>query len=361
VNHVAHVTLGLEVGGQERLLVEMARHRDRERFRWTVFVLGPRGPLAEPLEADGVRVQSLDAGGGFRLGLFRRLARLFRDEKCDVVHSHDDRPLIYARPAAWWAGVKRRIHTHHHGRLASISRRQSFLIRQASRFAEDFVCVSADSTRFMQAQGVSPGRLRTILNGIDLTRFAFQGPCDDGPIVTVSRLSPEKDVANLIRAAAIVVVQRPDIRIEIAGDGPLRAELAHLTAELRLTDHVIFHGEVRDIPALLAGARVFVLPSQTEGISLTLLEAAARGLPIVATAVGGSPEVVAAGASGVLVPPRDPAALANGILSVLSDAELGHRMGKAGRERVEKSFDINTMTRQYEDLYYPSATAPGSH
>jgi glycosyltransferase involved in cell wall biosynthesis len=351
VIHVAHVTLGLDVGGQERLLVEMARHRDRARFRWTVIVLGQRGPLAEPLEADGVRILPLEAGGGFRLGLFRRLARLFRTEACDVVHSHDDRPLIYAMPAAWWAGVKRRLHTHHHGRLASISRRQTFMIRQASRFTEHFICVSDDSARFMIEQGVRAARVRTIHNGIDLARFAFQGPCDVGPVVTVARLSPEKDVANFLRAAAQVIAHVPDARFEIAGDGPCRAELAQLATDLHLQDRVTFHGEVRDIPALLARARLFVLPSQTEGISLTLLEAQARGLPVVATAVGGSPEVVEQDATGLLVPSRDPAALAGAIRSLLADAALGRRMGQAGRARVEKCFDIATMTREYEALY----------
>ena len=354
--HVAHVTLGLEVGGQERLLVEMARHRDRERFQWTVIVLGPRGQLAAPLEADGVRIVPLDAPGGLRFGLFRRLARMFRAERCDVVHSHDDRPLIYAMPAAWWAGVKRRIHTHHHGRLASISRRQSFLIRQASRFAEHFVCVSEDSARFMLEQGVRPSRVKTILNGIDLTRFAFQGPCENGPIVAVARLSPEKDVANLLRAAARVVLRYPHARFEIAGDGPCRAELTQLAADLQLTDQVTFHGELHNIPALLARARLFVLPSQTEGISLTLLEAQARGLPVVATAVGGSPEVVEAGVTGLLVPSRDPEALANAMMTVFADSSLGERMGKAGRERMEKRFDIIKMTRQYEALYNPPTT-----
>src|SRR5262245_50891608 len=193
----------------------MARWRNRERFRWTVFVLGGRGPLAEPLEADGVRIVTLDTPGGFRFGLYRRLAKIFRAEQCDVVHSHDDRPLVYAMAAAWWAGVKRRIHTHHHGRLASVSRRQSFLIRQASRFAQHFVCVSDDSARFMAEQGVNPKVIKTIRNGIDLTRFSFQGPCADGSVVTVARLSPEKDVANLLRAAERVVARFPQVRFEI--------------------------------------------------------------------------------------------------------------------------------------------------
>jgi glycosyltransferase involved in cell wall biosynthesis len=348
---VAHVTLGLYIGGQERLLVEMARHRDQARFDWTVIVLGSRGPLADALEELGVRVMPLDAPTGLRVSLWRQLALLFRNERFDVVHSHDDRPLIYAMPAAWWAGVKRRIHTHHHGRLPGISNRQRFLICRAARFAQHFTCVSDDSARFMIEQGVPAKIVCTIRNGIDLRRFAFQGPSDDGPVVTVARLSPEKDVANLLRAAQAVVAQAPTARFEIAGDGPCRADLTQLAQELKLTEHVLFHGEVRDIPALLARARLFVLPSQSEGISLTLLEAQARGLSVVATAVGGTPEVVDTGSTGLLVPAHDSAALAQAILTILGDPARGKAMGAAGRRRVESCFDIRTMTKQYEALY----------
>jgi sugar transferase (PEP-CTERM/EpsH1 system associated) len=347
MTNVAHVTLGLDIGGQERLLVEMARHRDIAAFDWTVVVLGKRGILADPLEAAGVRVITLDEPTGFRVGLWRRLVRLFRAERFDVVHSHDDRPLIYAMPAAWWAGVARRIHTHHHGRLPGISWRQRLLIRRTARFAEHFVCVSDDSARFMIEQGIAKERVRTIRNGIDLTRFAFLGPSDDGPIVTVARLSPEKDVANLVRAVARV----PQARFEIAGDGPCRAELRQLAQELKASERITFHGEVRDIPGLLARARLFVLPSQTEGISLTLLEAMARGLPVVATRVGGTPEVVESEVTGLLVPARDPEALADAINSVIADPQRGRQMGQAARSRVESHFDIGAMTKQYEALY----------
>jgi glycosyltransferase involved in cell wall biosynthesis len=350
---VAHVTAGLEVGGQERLLVEMARHADRARFDWTVIVLGPRGALADAVEAAGARVLPLDEPGGFQPGLWRRLARLFRQERFDVVHTHDDRPLLYAMPAAWWAGVPRHIHTHHHGRLASVSRRQQLLVRLASRFAQHFVCVSHDSARWMIEQGISAARVRTLWNGIDLTRFAYSGPSDEGPIVTVARLSPEKDVANLLRAAQRVVAIQPQARFEIAGDGPCRESLARLAQELNLAEHVVFHGSVRDIPALLERASVFVLPSQTEGISLTLLEASARGLPVIATEVGGNPEVVEAGTTGLLVPAGNPDALGQAILALRGDPARGRKLGLAGRRRVESCFDIRTMMSQYEALYAP--------
>lgn len=348
---VVHVTLGLEVGGQERLLVEMARHRDASRFDWAVISLGTRGPLADALEAIGVGVVAMGSPEGFTPLLWSRLSSMFHVEHCDVVHTHDDRPLIYAMPAAWWAGTKRRIHTHHHGQLDQFTWRQRFLLRQAARFAQHFICVSHDSARYMVDQGVSRSIVQTIWNGIDLTRFAYQGPCDNGSVVTVARLSPEKDIATLLRAIPHVVAKMPQARFDIAGDGPCREELRGLARTLNIADQVTFHGTSHDIPAFLCRARLFVLPSLSEGISLTLLEAMARGLPVVATNVGGNPEVVDAGATGLLVPPGDAKALAESIVELLTDMARCQRMGATGRQRVENYFDICKMTARYETLY----------
>jgi glycosyltransferase involved in cell wall biosynthesis len=198
---------------------------------------------------------------------------------------------------------------------------------------------------------VSATRVRTLWNGIDLTRFAYHGPCEDGPIVTVARLSPEKDLASLLHAAQRVLASQPQARFEIAGDGPCRAVLARLAEELNVSDRVVFLGEVRDVAALLARARLFVLPSQTEGISLTLLEAMACGLPVVTTQVGGNPEVVDAEVTGLLVPAGAPAALAEAIGTVLRDPARGRHLGLEGRRRVERCFDIRHMLAQYEALY----------
>jgi sugar transferase (PEP-CTERM/EpsH1 system associated) len=348
---VAHVTLGLEVGGQERLLVEMARHRDHQRFEWTVISLRDRGTLAPTLETLGVNVVALDTPVGFHPRLWRRLAKIFREKQFDIVHTHDDSPLIYGMPAAWCAGAPVRIHTMHHGRLDEISRRQRWLMRLASKFSTNFVCVSHDSAQWIIEHGVDPARVQTLRNGVDLTRFAFNGPAEDGSIITVSRLYPVKDVANLLRAVPSVLTVHPQARFEIAGNGPCREELMTLTKELAITNHVAFLGEVQDIAALLTRARLFVLPSQSEGISLTLLEAMARGLPIVATRVGGNPEVVDDRVTGLLVPARNPGALAGAIGELLADAALGERMGSAGRQRVEDNFDIRKMMSRYEAMY----------
>jgi glycosyltransferase involved in cell wall biosynthesis len=341
----------LQVGGQEKLLVEFARHADRSRFDLHFISLGGRGPLADALESAGWPVTTLEKPTGLKPSLFVRLALLFRRLQLDVVHTHDDRPLIYGAPAAWLARTKTILHTHHHGRLPQTSRRQSWLIRQAARLTHRFVCVSQDSARFMEEQGVNHTRVMTLWNGIDLNRFAFRGFAPGGPIVTVARLSPEKGIDVLLRAMAEVLRTEKRVRLEIAGDGVLRGDLERLTAELGIAGQVRFLGEVADIPALLARASLFVLPSHSEGISLTLLEAMARGLAVVATKVGGNSEVVIDGETGFLVPANDPAALAAKVRQLVGDTDRCQMMGRAGRRRVEAYFDIRGVLESYERLY----------
>jgi sugar transferase (PEP-CTERM/EpsH1 system associated) len=367
--HVVHITFGLTMGGQEKLLVELARHADRSRFALTFVSLGDRGALAGDLEAWGGTVVALGQPSGLKPGLIFRLARLFRRWRPGVVHTHDSRSLIYAVPASRLAGVPWIVHTRH-GRDIHATPRQVAVVRHLARLVDRFVCVSGDVEALSIVEGIASGRLRTILNGIDVERFAFSGSSPGGPVIAVARLSPEKDLANLVRAAAIAGGRDPDLRVEVAGDGPCLPELRHLVAELGLEERVSFLGEVRNVPVLLARAGLFVLPSRSEGISLTLLEAMARGLPVVATLVGGTPEVVVDGQTGLLVPSGDPAALADAILRLRFDPEAGRRMGEAGRQRVERVFDVRRMVADYEALYLevrparrvvPFATLPQTH
>jgi glycosyltransferase involved in cell wall biosynthesis len=157
------------------------------------------------------------------------------------------------------------------------------------------------------------------------------------------------------RAAAIVARTCPEFRLEIAGDGAERFALEQLAASLQLENHVKFLGEIHDIPSLLCRASLFVLPSRTEGISLTILEAMASGLPVVATSVGGNPEVVVHERTGILVPAGDPEALASNLMWIARHPRDGEAMGRAGRERVEACFDCRRMVAQYERLYLGDA------
>jgi glycosyltransferase involved in cell wall biosynthesis len=344
------------MGGLEKMLVDLARHTDRQQFDLTFVSLGSRGELAAEIEAAGWPVLALGEPAGLRPGMVMRLARLFRERAFDVVHTHNARPLVYAPLAAKLAGVPRVIHTRH-GRGYGLTRRQMALTNLAARWTDEFVCVSWDSVRLSRQAGMAARPVHKIWNGVDTARFTYSGPCPGGPAVVVARLCPEKDLETLLRATAQVVAEHPAFHLEVAGDGPCRPELQQLAVNLRIDKHVHFLGQVKDIPGLLARAGLFVLSSVTEGLSLTLLEAMATGLPVVATRVGGNPEVVANGETGLLVPARDPHTLAEAMLQVARDEELQREMGREGRERVERYFDVHHMVAGYERLYRHSAPA----
>jgi glycosyltransferase involved in cell wall biosynthesis len=347
---VAHLVAQLEMGGMEKLLVDFARHADRRHFELRFISLGSRGCLAEEIEACGWPVETVGMPSGLRLSLVLRLARILRRWRADVVHTHNNRPLFHGAPAARLAGVPWVIHTRH-GQGYGASRREVRAFRVASVLTSWIACVSEDSARLTVEDGVAPGRVCAIRNGTDLSRFAYTGPQPGGPVVAVARLSPEKDIESLVRAAVIAVREDESFRLEIAGAGSCRTDLERIAAENSLGDHVRFLGEIRDVPALLARASLLVLPSLTEGISLTLLEAMGRGLPVVATRVGGNVEVVVDGETGLLVEPKDPPGLAQAMLRLRRSAEESSRMGRAGRHRAQLEFDVRTMVARYESLY----------
>ena len=347
---VVHVTGCLDMGGQEKLLVEFAKHADRNRFELCFVSLESRGLLADDLEAAGWPVAALDITPGLHWRIPFQLAKLLRRWRADLVHTHNERPLLYAASAARLACIPRVIHTKH-GRGTGNTGRQNLLTTLAARFTDRFVCVSEDCARLAIEQGVPSQRVLTLLNGIDTQQFAFSGSQPTGPCVIVARLCAEKDIATLLDAVAIVVRAAPEFRLWIAGAGPCLPQLLQQAERLKLTNHVQFLGQVREVPALFAQARLYVLSSISEGVSLTLLEAMACGLPVVATRVGGTPEVITDGVNGLLVPPRDPAALASALLRLHGDEEVARRMGEAGRAHVEQHCDIRHMVAQYERMY----------
>jgi glycosyltransferase involved in cell wall biosynthesis len=164
-------------------------------------------------------------------------------------------------------------------------------------------------------------------------------------------LSPEKDVENLLRAMSIVIREEREFRLEIAGDGRCMNSLRELTRSLGLEGCVRFLGEVRDVAEVLGRASMFVLPSKTEGISLTLLEAMSRGLPVIATRVGGTIEVIEEGKSGLMVAAGSPAELAVAMLRVYREPERAVEMGKVAHQRVAADFDVRGMVKKYEECY----------
>jgi glycosyltransferase involved in cell wall biosynthesis len=349
VLRMAHVALQLERGGLEKLLVEFARHADRSRFDLRFVSLSTRGSLAEEIEACGWPVTALNEPPGLRPAIILKLARLFHQWKLDLLHTHNTKPLFYANPAARLAGVRWKVHICHSPLFGE--HRHQLLFNTLCRSCDRIVCVSHDVADLGLRTGLPREKLLTICNGIDTSRFAYRGPQPGGPAVAVVRLRPQKDVQTLLRATAIAVSKCPSFRLEIAGDGEQAIVLRDLANELNLSHHVSFLGEVNDVPALLARARMLVQSSLTEGTSLAVLEAAALGLPVVVTRVGGNPEIVLDEQTGLLVPTKNPAQLAAAMLRIWSDPDLGRRMGLAGRKRVEENFDVRKTIANYEALY----------
>lgn len=347
---VAHLAYSLQTGGMERLLVEFARHADRQRFRLQFFSLTDRGPPADDIEGLNWPVHCFGKPSGFRWSAVRQLAKTLQQDRIRVVHTHNSGAMIYGALAAKLAGVRAVIHTRH-GQRFGATRRQNWAFALISRLIDRVVGVSEDSARQCVREGVSAKRVRTIWNGIDLTRFTFAGSTARGPAVLVARLVPEKDLPTLLEAVALVVTHEPTFRLLIAGDGPCMPEARAALDRLGLHDHVQLLGACRDVPSVLRQASLFVLSSRTEGISLTLLEAMACGLPVVATQVGGNAEVVQHGQTGWLVPAGDPRQLADAVERLWRAPDQCRQFGEAGHQRVVQHFDVKRMVRQYEDLY----------
>ena len=352
---VVHLTYSLDMGGCETLQIEFARLANRSRFDLRFVSIDSLGRSAEIIEQLGWPVDSLRKPLGFHPKYILRLAKQLCRWKPDVLHTHDNGPLIYGSAAGRLAGVPAIVHTRHHGKLPWIEPSKLNTAKWASRLVNRMVCVSKDSLDEGIKEGISRDRLMTIWNGIDTSRFEFDPSHlgQVGPVVSVACLRPDKNTESLIRATAEIVKQEPGFRLMLAGDGlPDRVEtLKQLARDLKLENSVIFLGNVANVPALLAEASLMVLPSTTEGISIALLEAMACGLPVIATDVGGNPEVVVDGVTGLLVPPNDDQAMIKALLLLYRDAELRRKMGAAGRVKVVRDFEIRRMVADYESLY----------
>jgi len=348
---VCHLSMTLRTGGLERLLVDFGRFHDRSKFDLSFVALGALGQPARDLEAAGFSVRSLDISHSGKARAIQDLRNYLKTEQIDVLHTHNTYPHFYGAMAARWAGLKSVINTQH-GRGCGKGWKSLWQFRLANRLATGVVGVSEDATRLCQGQDPHHAqKMRCIWNGIDLDRFAFCGPRSEPIAISVARLSPEKDYPTLFRAIRKVVVCQPGFRLKLVGDGSERAKLEKMAADLNITRHIEFLGERQDVPELLKTAGFYVSSSKTEGISLTLLEAMAVGLPIVTTSVGGNPEIVMDGVTGKLVPPLNPDALAVAILDMIEQHARWPRMAEIGRLRVEQNFSIRNTVANYEQLY----------
>jgi glycosyltransferase involved in cell wall biosynthesis len=357
---VVHLVIALEIGGLEMVVASLARERSR-RVQLHVVCLEGLGPVAARFAHAGVPVECI---GDQETSVARSVIRLRRrltQLRPDVIHTHNEKAHIRGMLATlgWWPRPAL-VHTRH-GR----SQAAGWAARLANRLAiwrsRYLVSVSRDASAILRAEGTRPERMRVIRNGIDLASHDTSTWRERvrRRAVAVARLTPVKDFHTLLRAVRIVADVHADFHLDIVGDGPSRPELEALRRDLRLERHVTLHGAADDVRRFLAAATLFVQSSISEGISLTLLEAMAAALPVVATRVGGTPEVVDHGVTGMLVAPRDPAGLASAMLTVLNDRGLALSMSRSARARVEQFFSLEHMTASYESLYEQARSQPG--
>jgi glycosyltransferase involved in cell wall biosynthesis len=360
---VMHVIEAMVQGGAESLVIEHVRHAAPD-VTSIVCAINRGGPALDLARDAGAETLVLRRGGSLleRPAAILRLSRLMRERGVDVVNGHNPTGALTGTLAAALARSRVVVRTEHSVHYEG--RHSAFyppIERWMTRRAAAVICV-CDAVRRSHAdrQPGLAGRFVTIANGIGPapetrgraeTRIALGVAPDTLLVLTVGSLTRQKAQHVLIRALAEVRRELPGVELAIAGDGPRRGELEALARELGIQDAVRFLGARGDVGDLMSAADLFVLSSEREGLSVTLLEAMRAGLPVVATTVGGCAEAIEPGRSGSLVPPGDPAALATAIAALARDPERRARMGAEGRARWSARFTAERMVRETEALY----------
>lgn len=362
---ILHVVDTLGKGGLENGLVNLVRHADPV-FEHTVCAIRRLGPNAEPLEAAGARIFCLNEAVASRFQ-FRKLAQTIHNGNPDLVHSRNW-AAIETVPAGRLARARALVHSEH-GLEADSSvqepRRRRWYRRLAFELADRVLSVSSQ-LRSLHAErtGFPAERITVIPNGVDSERFQPSDAIrkrvrqelgllpDEFCIGCVGNLSPAKDYPTALRGAEVFGGACGGWRMIAIGEGPERSGLEErVRANPALRGRVTFLGTSHRVPELLAAMDVYVLSSVIEGMSNSLLEAMACGLPAIATSVGGNPEVVVDGESGLLFPSGDFRQLAEHLQLLYEKADVRRGMSQKARERVQMAFSIQSMVRHYEDVY----------
>ncbi|HJW51664.1 MAG TPA: TIGR03088 family PEP-CTERM/XrtA system glycosyltransferase [Burkholderiaceae bacterium] len=367
---VAHVVYRFDVGGLENGVVNLLNRLPSERFRHAVIALTEVTDFRRRVQRDDVQYFALDKRPGHGAKLWPALHRVFRALRPDVVHTRNLAPLEACVPA-WLAGVPVRVHGEHGwdvGDLDGSNRRHRTTRRLYRPFVTHYIALSRHIEDYLWQQiGIPSARISQIYNGVDMQRFAApamtRAPIEGSPFNdprlwlcgTVGRLAAVKDQAALVRTLArlqrIHAEARSRMRLAMVGDGPLAAELRELARSEGVADSVWLPGARGDIAQIMGGLDAFALPSLSEGISNTLLEAMASARPCVATAVGGNVELIEGGTSGTLVPAADPQRLDAALHGYFADPAAARHHGVAARAAVEQRFSLERMVSDYAALY----------
>lgn len=368
---VLQLTTCLEPGGAEQMILSLARELAPRCDLTVAFLRGP-GRLAPAFAAMGVRVVAVGLDRGRIPGGLYRLALLFRKGRFDLVHTHLFHAGLLGRVFARIARVPAVVHTQHNTLTwetgsAILARANRISLRMADRV----IAVGSRVAEVLEARGgVPPERIALVHNGVDCARFhpgrdrayaqSVLALPPDGPLIgAVAGFRPEKGHDTLIEAMILVRKAVGDARLLLIGDGPLRGKIERKIARRALAACVTLAGARDDVDRLIPACDVIALPSWQEGIPVSALEAMACAVPVVATDVGGTTEVVEHGRTGLVVPPGDSRALARAMIELLRAPETARALGKEGRTRVMARFDAAAMTENTASVYDALLAAKG--
>jgi glycosyltransferase involved in cell wall biosynthesis len=363
---VLHLVNRFWIGGAERQFVERLR-RHPKGFRAVVGCLEASGPMLDPVRAMGYEPEVFPLRGSMMRPntavQIARMAALIRAEGVQIVHATDFNTNLLGLAAARLAGAKAIVSRVDLGHLrAGFGKWHRETEKLNARLA-DLVVANADAVRevCIREEGVKPENCVVVRNGMDLKHFdqtAAQGlqaplPVPEGGrfVAVIGNLWPVKGHRTLLEAVARLPAELHDVRFLCAGEGPERDSLTARIAELGLSERVLLLGHRLDVPAILARAQAACLCSSAEGLSNAVMEAMASRLPVVATQVGGNPELIRDGDNGALVPYGDAAALAGALTGLLSAPEQAREMGQRGRRRVESELSMERMADGHGALY----------
>jgi L-malate glycosyltransferase len=356
---------GLGIGGAERLLELALPHVDTTRYEYEVGYLLPwKNALVPAFEKAGIPVFCLNQSKAYDARVVPNLVGLLKERQVDLLHIHLPYTGILGRVASRMAPVKAVVYTEH-----NLWERYHWLTGAANRFTFGYndavIAVSDEVENSIRSRYRVNGKpkLCTIPNGVDVDQLALdardsQGvkpefgiPQDNRLVVHVANFTPKKRHEDLIRAARMVVDRDPQTSFLLVGQGPLEADIRAQARAQNLQDNVVFAGFRTDAPRIIAAADVFVLPSLYEGLPIAMLEAMALGRPVVASRVGGVPQVISDGIDGFLVDPLEPGQLAEKVLAVLHDPKLQQKLSTNAVKTVREHFSVERMVASIESLY----------
>lgn len=354
---VLHIIPDFGTGGAERLVVDLMDYADKKQFEVATVSLYPeKGTILEKeIRKKELKVYYLDKHLGLDLSMISKLYRLFCFFRPDIVHTHRY-VLRYSLLPTIFCKIPVRVHTVHNIAQKEVDMAGKFVHKIAFCLA-GVVPVSISKEVANTVQMLYGKRIKTpiIYNGVPTLKFSSTQKKNSGNniiLLHIGRFAPQKNHKLLIEAFSIAVKECSNLRLWLIGDGKLKADIESMVKKNKLEQYVSFLGALPNVNGLLKKCDVFILSSDWEGVPLAIIEAMASGKPVIATAVGGLPELVEDGVTGILVPPGDAKLLADAILRLTHHHELRLSMGIAGQKRAIEYFDITNCVRAYETLYH---------